>query len=98
MKIFILLWITMQVLLSIWVILKIPPKSLLTKYPYSTLFLGLFNTSVLSRISMDKGDFKIIRKCYLRFRLWCLFTIACGLLFNLFAFHKSSELLLELTQ
>ena len=98
MEIYKIFWIIIQILLSIWVFLETPSKSILRKYPFGGLFLSLFNPSGLARIEMSKKDSNTIRKFFFRFRLWCVFTIVSLLLFNLIAIYRSNELLIELTR
>ena len=96
MNILVILWISILVLLSIWLCFVVPTKSILIKYPYSIIILGLFNTSILLKISIEEEDYIKIQKFYFAFRIWCLLVVLCPLLFALYSLHESNSLLMEL--
>jgi hypothetical protein len=62
-------------IIGIWTIPATPSRSILSKYPYFNLVLGVFLPSALSKINIDRRDLESINKFNFRYRIFCLFML-----------------------
>lgn len=68
-------WVCIKFFLSIWVIIGVPPKAIISRYPYGKLIAGVFSLKKLSTMDITSDDFKSIKKYIFRLRLWCCFNV-----------------------
>jgi len=70
------------VIIGVWTVLATPPKSILSKYPYFNLVLGMCLPSALSKININLKDLECINRFYFRYRIFCLYLLGSLIFFG----------------
>ena len=81
MDIIVIPYVIVFVLTSIWTIISVPKKQLLSKYPSAILFAGIFYPPILSKVNFTNKDRQIINKFIFRFRLFFIVQFAMLLIY-----------------
>ena len=96
MNYYIFVWVILAVLFSIWTVQVVPSKSILSRYPYNKLIIGIIFPSALSKKDIDYRDLENIEKFFFRLRIWCLFILGSIVLVSFASSFTTNNQLMEL--
>ncbi len=96
MDIYIIIWLVIAVIISMWTIQRFPPRNILSQYSYKELLIGIIFPSTLLNADVDRKDIEATQAFVFRFRLWNLYILGSLILLALYSSYTASRQLDEL--
>lgn len=98
MNYYIITWLIITIIISLWAMKAMPSKSILSKYPYFNLVLGVFSLAVLSRNIIDRSDLECLNKFIFRLRILFLYFIVSMVFFLLISTYSTNCQLIKMQE
>jgi len=98
MNYYIITWLIIAIIISLWAMRAMPSKFTLSKYPYFSLVLGVFSFTVLSRNINDRSDLECLNSFFFRLRILFLYFIGSMVFFLLISTYSTNSQLIKMQE